>query len=210
MGRLTDGMGLGQFGRSCMENADNYARYNDPTYDPGYYENVPDQLKDARFEAIDWQTKADAIEGVAEFGQTMMILEGVALEGAMSTFSTGAKTVTSITEKSILKTSNATSTAGKYSHIDDAYANTRGPGKNFSASQKHKILSENKALNNGVLRSDQSGAIASDPVKSVRGVKANMNQAEVDHVIPKSKGGTNEYGNAQILLKKENLQKGNR
>ncbi|QIK53392.1 HNH endonuclease [Dysgonomonas sp. HDW5B] len=37
-----------------------------------------------------------------------------------------------------------------------------------------------------------------------------MNQAEVDHVKPKSKGGTNASSNAQILSKEENLRKSNK
>lgn len=37
-----------------------------------------------------------------------------------------------------------------------------------------------------------------------------MNQAEIDHVQPKSKGGTNSYRNAQVLSKKENLEKSNK
>jgi len=38
----------------------------------------------------------------------------------------------------------------------------------------------------------------------------NMNQAEVDHIVPKSKGGTNDSSNAQVLSKKENLIKSNK
>lgn len=34
-----------------------------------------------------------------------------------------------------------------------------------------------------------------------------MNQAEIDHVNAKSKGGSNSYKNAQVLSKKENLKK---
>lgn len=37
-----------------------------------------------------------------------------------------------------------------------------------------------------------------------------MNQSEVDHVKPKSKGGTNSSSNAQILSKEENLRKSNK
>jgi CRISPR/Cas system Type II protein with McrA/HNH and RuvC-like nuclease domain len=36
-----------------------------------------------------------------------------------------------------------------------------------------------------------------------------MNQAEIDHVQPKSKGGTNSNSNAQVLTKKENGEKSN-
>jgi filamentous hemagglutinin len=37
-----------------------------------------------------------------------------------------------------------------------------------------------------------------------------MNQAEVDHIEPRSKGGTNENTNLQVLSKEENIKKGNR
>ncbi len=37
-----------------------------------------------------------------------------------------------------------------------------------------------------------------------------MNQAEIDHIDPKSKGGNNASSNAQVLSKKENIAKGNR
>lgn len=37
-----------------------------------------------------------------------------------------------------------------------------------------------------------------------------MNQAEIVHKVPKSKGETNSYKNVQVLSKEENLKKGNR
>jgi len=37
-----------------------------------------------------------------------------------------------------------------------------------------------------------------------------MNQAEINHVDPKSKGGSNSFTNAQVLSKEENLKKSNR
>lgn len=64
--------------------------------------------------------------------------------------------------------------------------------------------------NGGVLRSDQSGAVLDLPTQSKKGQKANMNQAEIDHIEPRSKGGNNASSNAQVLSKKENIAKGNR
>ena len=37
-----------------------------------------------------------------------------------------------------------------------------------------------------------------------------MNQAEIDHIKPKSRGSSNSSANAQVLSKKENLKKGNK
>jgi 5-methylcytosine-specific restriction endonuclease McrA len=66
-------------------------------------------------------------------------------------------------------------------------------------------LNSNSERNGGVLKSDMSGKPLDPPQKSLKGVKSNMNQSEVDHYIPKSKGGSNSYSNARVLSKKENL-----
>jgi 5-methylcytosine-specific restriction endonuclease McrA len=55
-----------------------------------------------------------------------------------------------------------------------------------------------------------SGKPLDAPQKMQKGQKVNMNQAEIDHVKAKSKGGTNSNSNAQVLSKEENLKKGNR
>ena len=62
--------------------------------------------------------------------------------------------------------------------------------------------------NGGVIKSDQSGKVLDKPIQAKKGVKANMNQAEIDHKDAKSNGGSNSYINAQVLSKEENLKKG--
>ena len=53
-----------------------------------------------------------------------------------------------------------------------------------------------------------------DVVSGVGGIgsgeKADTNQAEIDHIVPRSKGGSNHNSNLRVVSKKENLLKGNR
>jgi len=96
---------------------------------------------------------------------------------------------------------------GDYSNLKDS--KSVGPGKKFTPAQKKKILEENMKRNDGVIKSDISGTILDKPAQSKSGVKANMNQAEVDHKRAKSKSGSNSYSNAQVISKEENLKKSN-
>ncbi len=140
------------------------------------------------------QDKSRAISA----GETLMVLLPVAkVEGTLAKVTEAA--MTSTEEK-------ATTTAvADYSHLADS--KSVGPGKNFTSAQKKAIVAENMKRNDGVIKSDKSGIILDKSVQSKKGVSSNMNQAEIDHVTPKAQGGSNSFKNAQVLSKKENLDK---
>jgi hypothetical protein len=83
-------------------------------------------------------------------------------------------------------------------------------GKAFTKAQKRDILAANRAKNNGVLRSDLSGKELVKAQQHQKGVSPPRNEAHVDHIKAKSKGGTNSPSNAQVLSREENLSKSNK
>jgi len=80
-------------------------------------------------------------------------------------------------------------------------------GKPFTRAQKRDILNANRERNGGELHSDLSGEPLVPSQKSAKGVTSPPNEAQVDHVIPRSKGGPNTPENAQLLSRKENRAK---
>jgi hypothetical protein len=99
-------------------------------------------------------------------------------------------------------------TGGPYSHLPDHPS--VGAGKDFTQTQRKKILEENKRAHGGRITSDGSGRPTVPGSRHTKGVTPPSNEAHIDHIVPKSKGGSNSYSNAQILTREENLKKGNR
>ena len=97
---------------------------------------------------------------------------------------------------------------GPYGHLKDhpSVAN----GKEFTDYQKKKIRDTNRLRNGGVLRDDHTGEIIPEPKQYTKGYRPSKNEAQVDHVIPKSLGGSNSFNNAELRSRAENIAKGNR
>jgi len=97
---------------------------------------------------------------------------------------------------------------GKYSNLKEP--RNVGDGKKTTPAQRQRILEENKKQNGGKMKSDGDGRPLNPPKQNQKGQKADMNQAEVDHAKPRSKGGSNSNSNQRVISKEENLKKGNR
>ena len=97
---------------------------------------------------------------------------------------------------------------GPYGHLDDHPS--VNSGKKFTQSQKQKILAENEARNSGQLLDDVTGEPLVRPQQHKRGVTPPSNEAHVDHVYPRSKGGPNSFSNAEVRSRASNLQKGSK
>ncbi|MGN0852938.1 MAG: HNH endonuclease domain-containing protein [Kiritimatiellia bacterium] len=85
-----------------------------------------------------------------------------------------------------------------------------GAYRPFTRAQKADILRQNRARNGGRLTSDYSGKALEEPRRYAKGHLPSPNEAQVDHVIPRSRGGWNSADNAQVLSRDENLRKSDR
>jgi hypothetical protein len=98
------------------------------------------------------------------------------------------------------------SRGGRYGYLEDPA--TANSGRPFTPTQRKAIFSENERQNDGLLRDDQTGEVLVPPQQRKRGVPAPPNEAQIDHVYPRSRGGPNTYSNAEVRSRLNNLRKG--
>jgi RHS repeat-associated protein len=82
-----------------------------------------------------------------------------------------------------------------------------GPYLKTTPTQRNKILDYNKKMNGGNIRSDIDGSIVDKPIKTPKGAKANMNEAQIDHIKERVNGGSNSNKNQRVASKQQNMDK---
>ncbi|MBQ9602079.1 MAG: HNH endonuclease, partial [Neisseriaceae bacterium] len=87
---------------------------------------------------------------------------------------------------------------------------TQRPGKSFTPAQKDAVKNENRIRNDGVTKCENCGVETVPAQKHQSGVTPPSNETHIDHVVPKSKGGSGTADNGQVLCRNCNLQKGNK
>ena len=98
--------------------------------------------------------------------------------------------------------------AGDYSNLKDSkYV---GEGKKFTKAQKRQIIQENMRRNGGKIKSDMSGKELVPATQIKLNVTPDPLEVQIDHIKPRSSGGSNSYSNAQVLSREENIFKSNK
>jgi 5-methylcytosine-specific restriction endonuclease McrA len=91
-----------------------------------------------------------------------------------------------------------------------AVAGSARSGKAFTKKQKQVTKEKNAQKNDGTTRCENCDTETVPGTKHEKGVTPPLNETQVDHKIPKSKGGPGEEDNAQVLCRDCNLKKGDK
>ena len=91
-------------------------------------------------------------------------------------------------------------------NLGSAQSNSRA-GKDFMPKGKEQVVRENSQRNGGKVLCEGCKTETTKPGKSQRGVTPPRTDRQVDHKVPKSKGGAGEPSNGQVLCRTCNRAK---
>jgi RHS repeat-associated protein len=135
--------------------------------------------------------------------ETVLSLEGNSLKTAINTevkATLNAESQIVKAEGSALQ--NAEARAAKLSK-------NQRPGEDFTKAGKDATKEVNKAKNGGQTVCENCGVNTTPAQQSKKGVTPPKTETQIDHKIPKSKGGSGTPDNGQVLCRECNLKKSN-
>lgn len=83
------------------------------------------------------------------------------------------------------------------------------PGKDMTKAGKEAVVDINKAKNGGNTICEGCKTSTTPATQSKKGVTPSKTETQVDHVVPKSKGGSGTPNNGQVLCRDCNIKKSN-
>jgi RHS repeat-associated core domain len=107
------------------------------------------------------------------------------------------------------KSSPSSNNKSKAQERADKLSQKQRPGQDFTKAGKEATKDVNKEKNGGQMKCENCDTDVQPGKKHQRGETPPSNEAHVDHVVPKSKGGSGTPDNGQILCRGCNLEKSN-
>ena len=130
----------------------------------------------------------------------------------LSPFLTGALDLGSNSDVQPVATlsTSLTESMGPAAHLwalpSDAVAG-KGPGSRFTQKDKDAVKQDNASRNEGKNRCANCGVETVPGEQHKKGVTPPKNETQVDHVIPRAKGGPGDPDNGQVLCRECNIEK---
>lgn len=121
----------------------------------------------------------------------------------------GASSLAGVNEAQLSELTRTSETASALEQASSVAGGNRA-GKSFTRTGRAIVKEKNAAENDGKNRCENCDVETVPGKKHEKGVTPPPNEAHVDHVIPKVKGGPGEPDNGQVLCRECNLDKGDK
>jgi RHS repeat-associated protein len=163
----------------------------------------------------------EIVEGIAILGEALGI--STAVTANVTAFATGAVILNN------LESGRSVNSSSLVARRDATFVNTpvrikppvvvqarkealpgSRPGQVFTPREKQKVKEKNKEENGGNAVCQGCGVNTTKPQKSQKGVTPPSTDTQVDHIDPKSNGGSGTAENGQVLCRGCNIDKGNK